>query len=84
MVQRGLFFLFMLLQLTACSKGDSNSGTEPTPTPAPPPPPVATVPTMATVKTWLVDKGATDETAALFYNLKKVAKTGWPCLSLII
>ncbi|WP_120180143.1 glycoside hydrolase family 26 protein [Pelobium manganitolerans] len=31
-------------------------------------------PDLATVKTWLADKNATDETAALFYNLKQLAK----------
>lgn len=33
------------------------------------------VPTLATVKTWLVDKNASNEAAALFYNMKKSAKT---------
>lgn len=37
--------------------------------------PVTTVTSLETVKTWLVDKNATDETAALFYNLKKSAKS---------
>jgi len=47
------------------------------PTVAPVEPVVETgsVPTMATVKSWLVDPSATDETAALFYNLKKLSKT---------
>ena len=38
-------------------------------------PPVVITPTVATVKTWLVDKNATDQTAALFYNMKTLAKT---------
>lgn len=37
-------------------------------------PPVV-VPSMATVKSWLVDKNATDETAALFYKMKILSKT---------
>ena len=75
-VPKNAFFVLVIVLLTACAKDSSGtSGTTPAPTPPPPPPPVATVPTMATVKTWLVDKSATDETAALFYNLKKVAKT---------
>jgi mannan endo-1,4-beta-mannosidase len=37
--------------------------------------PADTVPTLATVRSWLADKNATQETAALFYNLKKIAKT---------
>lgn len=37
--------------------------------------PITPAPTLATVKTWLVNKNATDETASLFYNLKQNAKT---------
>ncbi len=54
----------------ACNKkddwtvGTTGLGTQPEP-----------IPTLATVKSWLVDKNATNETAALFYNLKKLAKT---------
>ncbi|MBC7914460.1 MAG: beta-mannosidase [Pyrinomonadaceae bacterium] len=33
------------------------------------------IPDLATVKSWLVDKNATVETASLFYNLKKISKT---------
>lgn len=33
------------------------------------------VPTLATVRGWLVDRNATEQTAALFYNLKKISKT---------
>jgi mannan endo-1,4-beta-mannosidase len=36
--------------------------------------PVTSTPDLTTVKTWLVDKNATDETASLFYNLKQTAK----------
>jgi mannan endo-1,4-beta-mannosidase len=69
-----LFSLSLLLAMhvSGCKKGAI------TPVVAPiVPAPVITVaaPTMATAKSWLVDKGATDETAALFYNLQKVAKT---------
>lgn len=46
-----------------------------TPPPPPPPPPVATAPTLAEIKAMLVDKNASAETAALFYNLKKISKT---------
>ena len=34
-----------------------------------------TIPTVATIRSWLVDKNATNQTAAVFYNLKKVSKT---------
>lgn len=66
--------LIAFISIFSCKKGTQ----EPTPTPPPvvtPPPPTAEIPTVATVKTWLVDKNATDETAALFYNMKKLAKT---------
>jgi mannan endo-1,4-beta-mannosidase len=62
--------MFFSLSLFACKKSE---------TPAPvidlPVVEVLAPPTLATVKGWLVDKNATDETAALFYNLRKVAKT---------
>jgi len=45
------------------------------PTTTPTTPTTDPVPSMTTVKTWLADKNATNETAALFYNLKKIAKT---------
>ncbi|WP_423147101.1 glycoside hydrolase family 26 protein [Rubrolithibacter danxiaensis] len=37
--------------------------------------PADTFPAFSTVKLWLTDKNATYETAALFYNLKKLSKT---------
>ena len=43
--------------------------------PTPNPTSFDTVPSLTAVRSWLVDKNATLETAALFYNLKKVAKT---------
>jgi mannan endo-1,4-beta-mannosidase len=62
--------------LIGCSKDD------PAPDPVTPPvvvtPPVTTPSdalTVANVKDYLVDKNATSETVALFYNLKKLAKT---------
>ena len=39
------------------------------------PPVTDTVPTLAAVRNGLVDKTSTDETAALWYNLKKISKT---------
>ena len=63
-----LLFFF----IASCSKEKA------TPVPTPPPviiTPTDTVPSIATVRSWLVDKNATEQTAALFYNLKKVAKT---------
>jgi mannan endo-1,4-beta-mannosidase len=33
------------------------------------------VPSLATARSWLVDKGATEQTAALFYQTKKLAQT---------
>jgi mannan endo-1,4-beta-mannosidase len=72
---RNVLYLILLvcLSIAACKKGaaDPVPGDDTTN----PPPPTDTVPSMTTLKTWLVDKAATDQTAALFYNLKKVAKT---------
>lgn len=57
------------LVFLSCKK--SGAGT--TPPPGPPPSTTDTVPSLGTIRTWLVDKNATDETAVLFYNLKKVS-----------
>ncbi|MDD5149487.1 MAG: glycosyl hydrolase [Flavobacterium sp.] len=63
--------LLGFLLLTACSKDD--------PAPAPvvvvPPVVIPDVLTTTNVKTYMVDPNATAETVALFYNLKKLAKT---------
>ncbi len=66
--------LLLCLAIASCSK--KNDAVTPAP-PVPPVivPPVDPVPNLATVRSWLVDKNATEETAALFYNLKKVSKT---------
>ena len=70
MLNKGTIALLIAIAFITCKKEDNwtigGRGTTP--------PPDA-VPSMATVKDWLVDKNATNETAALFYNLKKVAKT---------
>ncbi len=58
----------------ACTKNAGGSGGT-TPPPPPTPPRTDTLPSMGTVKSWLVDKNATDQTAGLFYNLKKISKT---------
>ena len=65
----GLVFFFA----TACKKHDDIADPPPPITPVTPLP--DTIPSLATVHSWLVDKNATDETAALFYNLKKISKT---------
>lgn len=60
---------------SACKKNE----VAPTPPVVVPPvvtPPVNTPPpTLASIKAGLVDKNATDETAAMFYNMKVLAKT---------
>lgn len=65
----GLLLGFLLL--TACSKDN------PTPDPVVVIPPVVVTDVLTTTnaKTYLVDPNATAETVALFYNLKKLAKT---------
>ena len=69
---RHITILFFGLLFISCTKKN-----DPAPVVTPPVvvPPADTAPSMATVKSWLVDKSATDQTAALFYNLKKVSKT---------
>lgn len=54
--------------ISSCKK--DKPGEEPVPIP-----PKVELPALSTVKSWLADKNATDETASLFYNLKKIAKT---------
>lgn len=58
--------------LTSCNKKVDASTNQPPPVIITP---VDTVPSVATVRSWLVDKNATEQTAALFYNLKKISKT---------
>ncbi len=66
-------FFAMTTIFTSCKKDAVKPPTNEVPPVITDPKPV--VPTMATVKTWLVDKNATDETAALFYKMKTLAKT---------
>lgn len=66
--------IFSCCLLSACSKTNDTSPPPPTTTPVINTP-VDPVPSLATVRSWLVDKNATEQTAALFYNLKKIAKT---------
>lgn len=63
-----LLSVLLVVLFAACKKdAQRDDGTTPAPT--------DTVPSLATVRSWLVDKNATEQTAALFYNLKKIAKT---------
>lgn len=61
--------------LSSCSKNKAVDPTPVPPVPVPIPVPVAEVLTKQNVKTFLVDVGATNETVALFYNLKMLSKT---------
>ena len=72
------FFLLVVAVIFFTSFNACKKATKTEVEPPVPEPPVVVVippPTFATVKTWLVDKNATDETAALFYNMKTLAKT---------
>ncbi|PZX94896.1 beta-mannosidase [Flavobacterium aquariorum] len=60
-----------IIVLSSCSKDDP----APDPVVVVPPVVVTDVLTTQNVKTYMVDKNATAETVALFYNLKKLAKT---------
>lgn len=66
---RYMGFIMLTIGFLACKKSDAAKEVKNQPIQITPPP------TMATAKSWLVDKNATDETAALFFNLQKVAKT---------
>lgn len=70
-IKKTTAILLGIILLSACSKED--------PAPAPvvvvPPVVVTDVLTTTNVKTYMVDPNATPETVALFYNLKKLAKT---------
>ena len=59
----------------ACNKKNNGSTSAPGPPPGSPGSGVDTIPSLTTIRAWLVDKNATDETAALFYNLKKIARS---------
>jgi mannan endo-1,4-beta-mannosidase len=71
-------FIMCFSLVVSCGKKDNwanrNSGqtdttaTSATPTPIP-------VPSLSTARSWLVDKNATEQTAAMFYQLKKLAQT---------
>ena len=64
-----LFFISCAKVTKSDSGGGGGGGTNP-------PPVVAdTVPSLVTIRSWLVDKNATEQTAALFYKLKKTART---------
>lgn len=66
-----LTILIGLLFLSACSGDNSDT----TPSPVVDLPIVTDLLTAQNVKNYMVDPNATAETAALFYNLKKLAKT---------
>lgn len=70
-IKNSAAILIGIILLSACSKED--------PAPAPvvvvPPVVVTDVLTTTNAKTYMVDPNATAETVALFYNLKKLAKT---------
>jgi mannan endo-1,4-beta-mannosidase len=67
----GIAWLFTIISIVSCSKDDSS----PAPVVIIPPVVVADALTTTNVKTFMVDPNATAETVALFYNLKKLAKT---------
>ena len=65
------FFSLVLLVLVLSCKTDETDEAIVTPTP----PVITDVVTPQNVKTFMVDKNATTETAALFYNLRNSGKT---------
>jgi mannan endo-1,4-beta-mannosidase len=67
----GIAWLFTIISIVSCSKDDSS----PSQVVIMPPVTITDVLTTTNVKTYMVDPNATAETVALFYNLKKMAKT---------
>ena len=68
--------LLLFFVCIACNKKNNGDSTPaPGPSPGSPGSGVDTIPSLTTIRTWLVDKHVTDETAALFYNLKKIARS---------
>ena len=65
------FISFLILTFVSCSSDKEDADQEITPDPAIQDDPLTT----ANAATYMVDANATKETAALFYNLKKLAKT---------
>jgi len=65
------FISFLILTFASCSSDKEDPDQEITPDPAIQDDPITT----ANAATYMVDANATKETAALFYNLKKLAKT---------
>ena len=72
-----LYLLIICLNLLASSCSTSPETTDPVVTPPQTVPPVTQTDILTTtnVKTYMVDANATNETVALFYNLKKLGKT---------
>jgi mannan endo-1,4-beta-mannosidase len=66
--------IVLMTSFNACKKDTKEIQPDP-PKTVPPVVPPTPAPSLATIKTWLVDKNATNETAALFYNMKTLAKT---------
>lgn len=65
------FLLIGCIYFVSCSKEQDNSNTDPVVNP----PTSTDALTTKNVKTYMVDANATEATVALFYNLKKLAKT---------
>lgn len=65
------FFILLMAGLFSCSSGNDKETETENPDPVTPTDPLTT----ANARSYMVDANATDETVALFYNLKKLAKT---------
>ncbi len=66
-----LFIVLIALacfEISSCKKDNDSTDTTT-------PPEEEKAPDLATARSWLADKNATEQTAALFYNLKKQAKS---------
>jgi mannan endo-1,4-beta-mannosidase len=65
------FFTLLIIGILSCSSGSDKETETENPVPVTPTDPLTT----ANARSYMVDANATDETVALFYNLKKLAKT---------
>lgn len=72
-----LIIIIITTLMVSCATKDATAPpvTPPTPPVIPPVVVADTVPSLTSARSLLVDKNATEQTAALFYNLKKIAKT---------
>jgi mannan endo-1,4-beta-mannosidase len=76
-MKRLFSLIITIVSVMTASCSDDNSSKKDPSTPEPPIPPSGIEITPINVRDYMVDPDATDETVALFYNLKKLSKTSF-------